>query len=86
MAKNLSYYMSLHYPTEVDREEEKEGNVVAFHPDLPGCVAQGSTANEALENLDEARAAWIATALEDRLAVPEPPDEKYSGKFVTLQE
>ena len=82
MAKDLTYYMSLHYPAEINREEANEGMIVAFHPDLPGCIAQGSTADEALANLDEARAAWIEVALEDKIPVPEPPDESYSGKIL----
>ncbi len=44
----------------------------ACHPDLEGCMSQGDTAEEALTNLDSARAAWIETRLEDGLPVPEP--------------
>ena len=69
--KDLAYYLALTYPAEVVREEE--GIVVAFYPDLPGCVAQGGTADEALANLDEARAAWIESRLADRQPIPERP-------------
>jgi predicted RNase H-like HicB family nuclease len=71
--KTLEHYKSLTYPAEVVREEE--GIVVAFHPDLMGCVAQGDTADDALAKLDEARAAWLEVRLAEHLPIPEPPDE-----------
>lgn len=77
--KNLAYYKALTYPAEVVRED---GVVVAFHPDLEGCVAQGDTADEALANLDEAREAWLRVRLEERLPIPEPQDEEYSGRYL----
>jgi antitoxin HicB len=80
MGKELAYYKSLTYPTEIVREED--GIVVAFHPDLLGCVAQGESADEALTNLDEARAAWLEVRLKDHLPIPEPPDENYSGRVL----
>lgn len=80
MDKTLEHYKSLTYPAEVVREEE--GIVVAFHPDLMGCVAQGDTADEALANLDEARAAWLEVRLAEHLPIPEPPDEEYSGRYL----
>jgi antitoxin HicB len=82
MAKDLAYYMTLNYPAEIDRADERDGIVVAFHPDLPGCAAQGGSANEALIHLDEARTAWIESALADHQPVPEPPDENYGGKLL----
>lgn len=80
MEKNLAYYKTQTYPVEVVREED--GTVVAFHPDLMGCVAQGDTADEALANLDEARLAWLEVRLAEHLPIPEPPDESYGGKVL----
>lgn len=80
MEKDLKYYMSLTYPAEVVREGD--GMAVAFHPDLMGCIAQGETADEALANLDEARAAWMEVRLTEGLPIPEPPDENYGGKVL----
>jgi antitoxin HicB len=80
MGKTLEYYMSLTYPAEVVREEN--GIVVALHPDLTGCIAQGETADEALANLDEARVAWMEVRLAENLPIPEPPDENYGGKIL----
>jgi antitoxin HicB len=78
MPKDLDYYMSLNYPVELTREE---GVFVAAHPDLPGCIAQGDTADEAVTNLDEAREAWIAVGLEDKAFIPEPLPTEFSGRL-----
>lgn len=80
MGKDIAYYRALIYPVEIVREED--GTVVAFHPDLMGCVAQGDSADEALSNLDEARVAWLEVRLAEHLPIPEPPDENYSGKVL----
>jgi antitoxin HicB len=51
--------------------------------ELPGCMSQGDTADEAIEMIHDAMRGWIGVALEDGDPVPEPkPDEDYSGKFV----
>jgi antitoxin HicB len=76
--KDLSYYLSLNYPIELTREE---GLFVAAHPDLPGCVSQGDSAEEAIANLDDAREAWIRVGLEDRQFIPEPLPVEFSGRL-----
>jgi len=45
---------------------------IAWHPDLPGCMSDGDTPQEAIENLAEARGLYIESLLEDGLPVPEP--------------
>ncbi|HYU33268.1 MAG TPA: type II toxin-antitoxin system HicB family antitoxin [Thermoanaerobaculia bacterium] len=80
MTETLEHYLSLGYPYELVRDEG--GVFVASHPDLPGCLAQGETANEAVANLDEARQAWIGHRFESGLPIPEPVDDEYSGKFL----
>ena len=35
-------------------EEAEEGGYVVYVPSLPGCVSQGETKEEALENIKEA--------------------------------
>jgi len=35
-------------------EEAEEGGYVIFVPSLPGCISQGETKEEALENIKEA--------------------------------
>jgi len=37
---------------------------VAYFPELPGCMAHGSTYEEALEQIQSAMELWIETAIE----------------------
>jgi predicted RNase H-like HicB family nuclease len=41
-------------------------------PELPGCMAHGSTRAEAIANAEEAVAFWLQTAKEDGIAILEP--------------
>ncbi len=40
-------------------ETDEDGWIVAECPSLPGCVSQGKTKPEALENIKEAITAWL---------------------------
>jgi len=44
-------------------------------PELPGLVTGGATLEEAYALLEDAKRAWIATALEVGRPIPEPHDE-----------
>jgi len=44
---------------------------VAECPSLPGCISQGKTEEEAIENIKEAIEAYTSTLKEDGLPVPE---------------
>ena len=41
-------------------------------PELPGCMAHGSTRQEAIKNAEAAIGFWIKTAKDDGLIVPQP--------------
>ncbi len=43
---------------------------VAECPSLPGCISQGRTREEAIENIREAIQGYIVTLEDDRLPVP----------------
>lgn len=43
----------------VTLNKAEDGWIVAECPALPGCVSQGRTEQEALENIKEAIAAWL---------------------------
>jgi len=45
---------------------------VAEVPELPGCMAHGSTQEDALKNINEAVQLWIDTAREHDDTIPEP--------------
>jgi antitoxin HicB len=78
--KSLEYYLNLKYP--VTLYPSPEGGYAVEIEDLPGCISQGETKQEALEMIEDARRLWIEIAYEDGQEIPEPRGEKkYSGKF-----
>lgn len=70
-AKELA---SQHYSVVISLEDTVEGDrvILATHPELPGCMSDGVTLDEALENLADARYEYILSLLEDGLPVPVP--------------
>jgi predicted RNase H-like HicB family nuclease len=51
--------------------EKADGNYSAYSPDLPGCVATGTTREEAEQNMYQAIEMHISGLREDGLPVPE---------------
>ena len=49
----------------------EDGYWVAECPSLPGCITQGKTRKDALENAREAIEGYIAVLKEDGLPIPE---------------
>ena len=49
----------------------EDGYWVAECPSLPGCISQGKTREEAVENIKEAIEGYVAALKEDGLPVPE---------------
>jgi len=70
-AKELA---SAPYTVVTVRDETTDGDpvFVMYHPELPGCMAQGITVEEARVNLEDARREYILSLLEDGLEVPVP--------------
>ena len=60
-------------------EDDGGGYLVAI-PDLPGCIADGGTVEEAIAEARDAWRAWMAAELEDKGTAPAP--RTYSGQFV----
>ncbi|RIK10765.1 MAG: hypothetical protein DCC49_02245 [Acidobacteria bacterium] len=52
--------------------EKADGNLSAYVPDLPGCVATGRTREEVERNIREAIRFHIDGLLEDGAPVPDP--------------
>jgi predicted RNase H-like HicB family nuclease len=51
--------------------EKADGNYSAYSPDLPGCVATGTTREEAEQNMYQAIEMHISGLRKDGLPVPE---------------
>lgn len=52
-------------------QQESDGGFVATVPALPGCVSQGDTRQEALDNIGEAIEVYIEDKLEAGERLPE---------------
>ncbi|MDR0358675.1 MAG: type II toxin-antitoxin system HicB family antitoxin [bacterium] len=83
--KTLDEYLDLPYAFAITHDVDEDGNVgwVAEIEELPGCISQGASPEEALEHVRDAMRDWISIALEDNVEVPQPrADADYSGRFV----
>ena len=62
--------------------EDGGGYLVSF-PDLPGCVADGETPEEAFHEAQDAMESWVATAMEFGDQIPEPSktNTEFSGQW-----
>lgn len=77
------------YPFTVKPLTEEDGGGFSIeYPDLPGCIADGETIEEAITAGKEAIEAWIETANALGRNIPQPGGESllfltdYSGKYV----
>jgi antitoxin HicB len=66
---------------------EEGGGFLITLPDLPGCMSDGATIEEALVNGRDAFLSWVAACVDLGEQVPAPsfqpePVEKLSGKFL----
>ncbi len=61
--------------------EDGGGWLITF-PDLPGCMSDGETQEEAIENGKDALECWIKACRDADRAIPSPGDSS-SGKFMT---
>ncbi|MBI1749751.1 MAG: type II toxin-antitoxin system HicB family antitoxin [Acidobacteria bacterium] len=61
--------------------EQANGNLSAYSPDLPGCVATGKTRAEVEANMRAAIQMHIEGLREDGLPIPEPTT---SAEYVTV--
>ncbi len=72
----------LNYPATVLPMEKGEGFIVEL-ADLPGCIADGDTVEEAMRQIELAAEEWIAAARELGREIPQPRSlDNYSGKWV----
>lgn len=79
----LQDYLALPYTFVLKRDED--GAVIATVAELPGCMADGATEAEAVENLKDVQASWIRAALKAGTDIPTPREAAYdlpSGRWV----
>ena len=62
---------------------DEGGGYLIEYPDLPGCISDGDTVEEAIINGQDAKRAWIAAMREAGRAIPAPGTaaESYSGQW-----
>jgi predicted RNase H-like HicB family nuclease len=51
---------------------DADNSFIAEVPELPGCISDGSTYEEALKNVEIIIAEWIVTAKENGRVIPKP--------------
>jgi len=74
-------YLRLPYTRKIIPDEES-GTYSAEIDEFPGCIAQGDTAKEAYEKLEEVAVSWIGAALDLGQEIPPPSTvQDYSGRF-----
>ena len=57
-------------------QQDEDGVMVAEVPALPGCISQGATRDEALENIREAIAGYLDSLKAHGDPIPPPIDEE----------
>jgi antitoxin HicB len=76
--RNSDYPFTIRHLT-----SEEGGGYLIEYPDLPGCMSDGETIEEAITNGREAVSCWIAAAKATGREIPKPGTlEKQSGKWV----
>ena len=79
--KPLEYYINLEYP--LNLIADPDGGYVVVFPDLPGCLTQGDTPEEAIAMAKEARELWLECEYDtdpNNIPMPSYPID-YSGKL-----
>lgn len=77
----LEYYVKLPYTLVITPEES--GGFFVKVEELPGCISQGNSIEEAISNIEDAKRVWLKTALERKIETPLPDSmREYSGRFV----
>jgi antitoxin HicB len=64
--------MKLEYAIRIERPADSDGGYLATAPELPGCMSDGATPEEALKNVQEAIISWIESANKWKQEIPKP--------------
>ena len=80
--RDLNYYKALNYRMNFSYEKDESRWYVEF-PELPGCMADGATREEALQAALDTKDDWLETTFESGREIAEPrPEIEYSGRFL----
>jgi antitoxin HicB len=63
-------------------ELDEDGVYVAECPSLPGCISQGKTRHEALENIQDAIKGYLESLKKHNEPIPPPIDEEIVDVFI----
>ena len=74
MLENAKRLAARPYQIRIFADETTDGDpgYYAMIPELPGCVSDGATVEEAKKNLEAAKVDFIYFLLQDGLTIPEP--------------
>jgi len=65
------------YAVVIERLPDSDGGgYVAYVPDLPGCMSDGSSREDAARNVQDAIACWIEAATELGRPIPHPTSQR----------
>src|SRR5271166_1902607 len=77
----LDHYLALNYHRRLYQDDDHDWIVEI--DDLPGCVADGKTPDEAISNSREAMRSWMESRITSGLDIPQPSiAEEYSGHIL----
>jgi len=80
--KDIKYYIGLPYNVIVEQWDDGKGPYwVARIAELPHCLINADTPEEAVKEIQEVKIDWIKSNLERGLPIPEPRTRKYSGQI-----
>lgn len=81
---NIEEYLHLPYTVEISPDEgEGYSGWFAKVVELPGCMTQADSFEELEDMIEDAKRAWLESALEDGVEIPLPRQaQEYSGQFV----
>ncbi len=68
-------------PWTIELKPNEEGGFFARIVEVPGCMTEGETEIEAVQNLKETLEVWLQSELEQGHQIPTPESKRYSGTF-----
>jgi antitoxin HicB len=78
----LARYLSAPYVRMIIPNAE-EGGYLAEVLELPGCITEGDTPEEAYRNLQDAMEGWFAASLDTKRPIPEPVGDHFPLRMST---